>query len=559
MAPALSATLQAQYNAHHLTNSSLYSFATSSLPEDDSNDGEQLFFVSSYTNFDRLAHGPRGAEAKHPVYIYKFCPSDGSMVLLNVSTGEVDDENNTTNQSKDSVAPLINPAFTRFNPRINVVYTCTEDVLNNGVIVAYKINEQGALQNIGSVDAGGTSTCYITIDSTETHLIATNYWNSTLTVIPICYKTGAFLGPIQSTYDPKGGCSMQAAAKKNGGVNHSNNDASTIQERQKDPHSHALVLDPFQGCIAYVPDLGKDLIRELYYDRQKGVIVSQVNVLPSGLSTGKPDGPRYIEFHPKYDIAYVVNELSCTIAVFSVDRAAIDDLSKIDIDDNKLAFHRFTNAPTLKLIQSIKTVPDAFPTSMNTCGRVTVHPSGNFVIVSNRGHESIAIFRVCKKGSTQGHLRNVGFFHTYGETPRHFQFDASGQYLIVANQDSNSIAVFSFNLSSGEIKFTGNKYRVPSPNFVCNCIVLDDASNTLQALPQQQPGSSSSSSSVKDGSSSDHDNHQQEQNNGEVMIHVNHNNEQEEATSTVWSQEELMLELCKAREEIRSLKARLGE
>merc|ERR1711862_727596 len=69
----------------------------------------------------------------------------------------------------------------------------------------------------------------------------------------------------------------------------------------------------------------------------------------------------------------------------------------------------------------------------------------------------------------RGHLKQVGFFHTRGETPRHFQFDSSGQYLIDANQDSNTIAVFSFNLSSGEISYTGNEYRVPSPNFVCCC------------------------------------------------------------------------------------------
>lgn len=99
-----------------------------------------------------------------------------------------------------------------------------------------------------------------------------------------------------------------------------------------------------------------------------------------------------------------------------------------------------------------------------------VHQSGRFVIVSNRGHESITIFRVhqgisCKKGgkstaaSSRGTLSQVGFFHTRGETPRHFQFDHSGQYLIVANQDSDTIAVFSFNLTSGEIKYTGNEVR----------------------------------------------------------------------------------------------------
>ena len=135
---------------------------------------------------------------------------------------------------------------------------------------------------------------------------------------------------------------------------------------------------------------------------------------------------------------------------------------------------RFKGRSTLRLIQSISTIPGAFPTTMNTCGRMCVHKSGRFVVVSNRGHQSIAIFRVIRKGSHSGELRAVGYFHTRGETPRHFQFDASGQYLIVANQDSDSIAVFNFNLGSGEIKYTGNEYRVPSPNFVCCCPIRDE-------------------------------------------------------------------------------------
>lgn len=135
---------------------------------------------------------------------------------------------------------------------------------------------------------------------------------------------------------------------------------------------------------------------------------------------------------------------------------------------------RFKGRSTLTLIQSMKTIPSAFSTTMNTCGRICVHQSGRFVIVSNRGHESIAIFRVKSKGALRGQLQPVGYFHTRGETPRHFTFDSSGQYLIVANQDTDSIAVFAFNLSSGEIKYTGNEYRVPSPNFVCCCPVRDE-------------------------------------------------------------------------------------
>ena len=359
-----------------------------------------------------------------------------------------------------------------------MVYTCTEDIENNGQIIAYDVHPDGTLTEIGRIDAGGTSTCYLTIDHNMRHLIACNYWDSTLVVIPLSAETGEFTGSIHNVYDPKCGQKMVAAAKKDGGVNHSNNDASTIAQRQKDPHSHAIVLDPIVGCVAYVPCLGKDLIREIFYDNRTGQLGQEFSVLPSGMSTGMPDGPRYIDFHPKLNVAYVVNELSCTIAVFSVDKELLTQIARATKAGSDL--DQFKGRSTLKLFQSIKTVPTAFPVTMNTCGRICVHPSGRFVIVSNRGHESVCVYRVkqcngtnSKERNMRGSLTQVGFFHTRGETPRHFQFDHSGQFLIVANQDSDTIAVFSFNLTSGEMKYTGNEYRVPSPNFVCCCPMVD--------------------------------------------------------------------------------------
>jgi 6-phosphogluconolactonase (cycloisomerase 2 family) len=393
--------------------------------------------------------------------VYGFDANGSSLVLLHVA-GEGSE--------------VINPAFSRFHPRLNVVYTCTEDIEENGRILAYQINNDGSLTLTGSVDAGGTSTCYLTVDRDQRHLIAVNYWDSSLAVIPL-KEDGSFAGKIKNMYDPRGGIAMRAQAKKFGGVNHSNNDESTIAQRQVDPHSHALVLDPFEGCVAYVPDLGKDLIREFWYDKEAGNVACELNVLPSGMSTGRPDGPRYFEFHPSFNVAYVVNELSSTVAVFRVDRELLSEIALAS--KNKQPMDKFKNRSTLRLIQSIKTVPSAFPIEMNTCGRMCVHPSGRFVVVSNRGHESITIFRVkqCNSANggkaSKGTLAQVGFFHTRGETPRHFQFDASGQILIVANQDSDTIAVFTFNLTTGEIKYTGNEYRVPSPNFICSCPMSD--------------------------------------------------------------------------------------
>jgi len=248
-------------------------------------------------------------------------------------------------------------------------------------------------------------------------------------------------------------------------------------------------LDPFVGAVAYVPDLGKDVVREFYYDSRLGKIELELNVLPSGLCTGKADGPRYIEFHPKYPVAYVVNELSSTIAVFEVDRKLLKEIAAASARGDDVSTYK--GRSTLRLVQSVKTIPAAFPTPMNTCGRICVHRSGRFVVVSNRGHQSIATFRVVSSssssssskggqhpgGNEKGKLVPVGYFHTRGETPRHFQFDNSGQYLLIANQDSDSIAVFNFNLGTGDIRYTGHEYRVPSPNFICCCPTHRDDDN----------------------------------------------------------------------------------
>ena len=96
----------------------------------------------------------------------------------------------------------------------------------------------------------------------------------------------------------------------------------------------------------------------------------------------------------------------------------------------------------------------------------------------------------------RGSLSQVGFFHTRGETPRHFQFDHSGQFLLVANQDSDTLAVFSFNMTSGEIKYTGNDYHVPSPNFVCCCPLVDRDSYEYDAPTNEEVGFTTSANTT---------------------------------------------------------------
>jgi hypothetical protein len=175
-----------------------------------------------------------------------------------------------------------------------------------------------------------------------------------------------------------------------------------------------------------------------------------------------------------------------------------------------------------------------------------VHKSGRFVIVSNRGHQSIAVFRVKTKGSKRGELQNIGCIHTRGETPRHFQFDNSGQYLLVANQDTDSIAIFNFNLCNGELKYSGNEYRVPSPNFVCCCPTHAEDDIDIDVPRENQFTSISAASSLQgydDMSPSCSDS--------------------EDSTVPTWtgrsSEDNVKAELAKAKEEIESLKKLLAE
>ena len=185
---------------------------------------------------------------------------------------------------------------------------------------------------------------------------------------------------------------------------------------------------------------------------------------------------------------YTLYVVPIQIAVFSVDKTLIREINAAGRNGEDLG--RFKGRQTLKLLQSIGTVPCAFPKKMNTCGRLALHKSGRFVLVSNRGHQSIAILRVIESGPQRGQLTNVGYFHTRGDTPRHFKFDNSGQFLIVANQDTDNISVFSFNQCSGEIKFTGNEYRVPSPNFVCSCEIRDEVMDAVVPISDDDSSSS---------------------------------------------------------------------
>ena len=235
-------------------------------------------------------------------------------------------------------------------------------------------------------------------------MLLVNYWNSTVCTLEI--MPNGRLGRLMATYDPKGGKEMKASADKH--VNHSRNDAAAQAERQGDPHSHAIVLEPTMGNIAYVPDLGMDLVRQFHFDEETGVVTPCGEIVSGVKSDGRALGPRYITFAKQAPFCYVVNELSSQVAVFEYHPEVAADIARAC---STAATHEAKAAamagarPTLTLIQTVSTIPEAFPRDMNTCGRTTIHPTGDYVVTSNRGHDSVAVHRIHKaSGITGGHL-----------------------------------------------------------------------------------------------------------------------------------------------------------
>ena len=147
---------------------------------------------------------PRGTEAKNSMFTYELNTSTGELLLLHINEED---------------KGIRNPAFSRMHPHKNVLYSCTESVVDNGKIVAWKLcPSTGKLSHLSTVCAQGTSTCYITIDNKAQNALIVNYWDATVVVKGIDQDTGVML-ESKAVYDPNEGRQMAVAASKH--VNHS--------------------------------------------------------------------------------------------------------------------------------------------------------------------------------------------------------------------------------------------------------------------------------------------------------------------------------------------------
>jgi 6-phosphogluconolactonase len=148
-------------------------------------------------------------------------------------------------------------------------------------------------------------------------------------------------------------------------------------------------------------------------------------------------GPRHIAFHPTLPLVFVTNELDSTVAT-------------LRFDDER---------GTLSPLDTHSTLPAGW-TGTNYPADIHVAPLGRALYVSNRGHNSIAVFSVTE---STGALALEQVVSTDGDWPRNFSLDPTGRWLLVANQRSNSIIVFGRDQASGRLTPTPQRIAVPSP------------------------------------------------------------------------------------------------
>ncbi len=304
-----------------------------------------------------------------------------------------------------------NPSFVELHPNGKFLYAVSESG-GAGSVSAYAIDaETGDLKFINQQPSGGAGPCHVNVDHAGRNVLVANYGSGSASVIPIA-ADGSLATPTSV-------------------VQHSGSGPNT--GRQKGPHAHSVNLSP-DDRFAFVADLGIDKIMIYKLDGGTGKIVAND---PPFVRLAPGAGPRHFTFAPDGKHAYVINELNGTITAFDYDAAS----------------------GTLTEIQTVPTLPDDF-TGSSTCAEVRVHPTGKFLYGSNRGHDTIAVYRV---DPTKGTLTFVEHEPAGIKTPRNFNIDPTGAFCLVANQGSDSIVVFRIDGSTGSLEPTGNKIAVGRP------------------------------------------------------------------------------------------------
>lgn len=283
-----------------------------------------------------------------------------------------------------------------------------------GSISSYEIDQlTGKLNLINEQPSYGKGPCHISVYPTGKWIFVSNYADGIFSILSV-------------TKDGKIGSSSQRMQLIGSSVN---------PERQTSPHPHAAI-PTVDGSFLYVPDLGTDKVMIYRFDNRNGTVVLAKQPWAEVIGGA---GPRHFVIHQNSELAFLAEEISSTLN----------------------AFKRNPNDGTLTSYYRKSTLPTGI-SEQNKVADIHLNPSGTNLYVSNRGHNSIAIFDVNAETSKITYRKNVD---SGGETPRNFMIDPSGHFAFVANHNSDNIIVFNID-EQGDLKQTATSFKIPSPSCV---------------------------------------------------------------------------------------------
>lgn len=207
-----------------------------------------------------------------------------------------------------------------------------------------------------------------------------------------------------------------------------------IQTIKTAANAHAVVTDP-EGEFLFVPHTRPNKIFQFRIHEETGKLTP---TNPPFLQRATDTGPRHIWFNSISGMAYGSNEQGSSISTYSLD----------------------TLDGTLSTVETLSSLPTGFSEN-NSTADIEVHPSGKFVYIANRGHNSIAGYEIDETAGTLSFLE-----HTSVEpVPRSFNITPDGDFLIAAGQQSNKLRVFRIE-ASGQLEHTQTLNAEGSPWWV---------------------------------------------------------------------------------------------
>lgn len=312
----------------------------------------------------------------------------------------------------DSI-PADNPSYLAIRNKGEFIYAVQENGgENGGSVVSWKrlANGNYIKTTKDPLFTGGDHPCYIAVNDAGTHATVANYSGGSVSVFPIAED-----GSLQQR--------SQLVQHRGKGAD---------QERQEKPHVHTTVFSQHAPNILYVTDLGTDAIIAYPFDSKKEAAIQ--TGLGAKLRSEPGAGPRHLTFHPIEKWMYVLEELSGKVSAYKVNE------------------HQFEHIQTLAS-DSVSKKPGS--------ADIHVHPNGRFLYASNRADaNSITVFAI---NETDGSLRPVQVISSGGKMPRNFTIHTSGKWLLTANQEGNSIIVFSIDAQTGKLTQTPHSLRISKP------------------------------------------------------------------------------------------------